>query len=100
MVRLRVENILKSKGISKTQFAEMCGVQKQNVNSLLDTCNIKKLQEIANVLDVKLTDLINEETNEKILINGYVEYNGEIHSIKSIEDLKNLTELVNSEVKI
>lgn len=97
MIRLRIEELLKAKGISKTQFAEMCGIQKQNVNSLLDTSNIKKLQEIANVLDIRLTDLINDETPESTPINGYVEYNGEIHSIKSIEDLNSLTSIVNSD---
>ena len=97
MIRLRIEELLKAKGISKTQFAEMCGIQKQNVNSLLDTSNIKKLQEIANVLDIKLTDLINDETPGSTPINGYVEYNGEIHSIKSIEDLNSLTSIVNSD---
>ena len=90
------EEILRSRGISKTQFAEMCGIQKQNVNALLDTSNIKKLQEIANVLEVKLTDLIVEDTVESSPINGYIEYNGEVHSIKSIEDLNNLTNIVNS----
>lgn len=96
MIRLRIEEILRSRGISKTQFAEMCGIQKQNVNALLDTSNIKKLQEIANVLEVKLTDLIVEDTVEISPINGYIEYNGEVHSIKSIEDLNNLTNIVNS----
>lgn len=96
MIRLRIEEILRSRGISKTQFAEMCGIQKQNVNALLDTSNIKKLQEIANVLEVKLTDLIVEDAVESSPINGYIEYNGEVHSIKSIEDLNNLTNIVNS----
>ena len=96
MIRLRIEEILRSKGISKTQFAEMCGIQKQNVNALLDTSNIKKLQEIANVLEVKLTDLIVENTAERAPINGYIEFNGEVHSIKSIEDLNNLVAIVNS----
>lgn len=96
MIRLRIEEILRSKGISKTQFAEMCGIQKQNVNALLDTSNIKKLQEIANVLEVKLTDLIIEDTTESSPINGYIEFNGEVHSIKSVEDLNNLTNIVNS----
>lgn len=96
MIRLRIEEILRSKGISKTQFAEMCGIQKQNVNALLDTSNIKKLQEIANVLKVKLTDLIIEDTTESSPINGYIEFNGEVHSIKSVEDLNNLTNIVNS----
>jgi DNA-binding Xre family transcriptional regulator len=96
MIRLRIEEILRSKGISKTQFAEMCGIQKQNVNALLDTSNIKKLQEIANVLEVKLTDLIIEDTTESSPINGYIEFNGEVHSIKSVEDLNNLVAIVNS----
>ena len=96
MIRLRIEEILRSRGISKTQFAEMCGIQKQNVNALLDTSNIKKLQEIANVLEVKLTDLIVENTAERAPINGYIEFNGEVHSIKSVEDLNNLVAIVNS----
>lgn len=96
MIRLRIEEILRSRGISKTQFAEMCGIQKQNVNALLDTSNIKKLQEIANVLEVKLTDLIMENTAECAPINGYIEFNGEVHSIKSVEDLNNLAAIVNS----
>ena len=96
MIRLRIEEILRSRGISKTQFAEMCGIQKQNVNALLDTSNIKKLQEIANVLDVKLTDLIVENMVECSPINGYIEFNGQVHSIKSIDDLNNFVAIVNS----
>ena len=74
----------------------MCGIQKQNVNALLDTSNIKKLQEIANVLDIKLTDLIAEDIEESASINGYVEFEGEVHTIKSIDDLNNLVNIVNS----
>ena len=96
MIRLRIEEILRSKGITKTQFAEMCGIQKQNVNALLDTSNIKKLQEIANVLDVKLTDLIVENMVECSPITGYIEFNGQVHSIKSIDDLNNFVTIVNS----
>jgi DNA-binding Xre family transcriptional regulator len=96
MIRLRIEEILRSKGISKTQFADMCGIQKQNVNALLDTSNIKKLQEIANVLGVKLTDLITENTTECASINGYIEFNGEVYTVKCVDDLNNLVAIVNS----
>ena len=97
MIRLRIEEILRSKGISKTQFAEMCGIKKQNVNTLLETNNIIKLQEIADVLGVKWTDLIEENTTESPFINGYIEFNGEIYSIKSIEDLNNFVAIVNTQ---
>ena len=75
----------------------MCGIQKQNVNALLDTSNIKKLQEIANVLGIKLTDLIEDDTTESSPINGYVEYKGEVHTIKCIDDLFDLVETVKSD---
>ena len=97
MIRLRIEEILRIKGISKTQFADMCGIQKQNVNALLDTSNIKKLQEIANVLGIKLTDLIEDDTTESSPINGYVEYKGEVHTIKCTEDLFDLVKIVKSD---
>ena len=74
----------------------MCGIQKQNVNALLDTSNIKKLQEIANVLGVKLTDLITENTTECASINGYIEFNGEVYTVKCVDDLNNLVAIVNS----
>ena len=57
MITLRIEEILKERGITKTQFAEMMGVAKQNVNLLLNTNNTQKMEKIAEVLGVKFTDL-------------------------------------------
>ena len=47
MIALRIEEILRERGITKTQFAEMMGVAKQNVNLLLNTNNTQKLEKIA-----------------------------------------------------
>ena len=57
MITLRIEEILKERGISKTQFAEMMGVKKQNVNLLIETNNIQKLEQIAGVLGVNFMEL-------------------------------------------
>ena len=70
MITLRIEDILRERGISKTQFAEMMGVAKQNVNLLLNTNNIKKVEEIANKLGVKFSDLIKDENDEDKYINN------------------------------
>ena len=43
MITLRIEEILRERGITKTQFAEMMGVAKQNVNLLLNTNNTQML---------------------------------------------------------
>lgn len=90
MIKLRIAELLVEKGISKTRFAEMMGVAKQNVNLLLSTNNIQKLEQIADALGVEFEDLIvNDKPNEE-LVNGYVEYRGEVFRIKSKTDLEEL----------
>lgn len=100
MITLRIEKILKEKGISKVQFAQMMNIKKQNVNVLLQTNNIAKLEEIAKVLEVKLTDLWVDDTNETNVLNGYVEYNNTIYKIKTVENLTNLTALIQQNISI
>ena len=90
MITLRIEEILKDRGISKTQFADMMGVAKQNVNLLLNTNNTQKMEKIAEVLGVKFTDLFVADDQPQDELNGFVEYKGEIHRIKTKADLENL----------
>lgn len=90
MITLRIEEILKERGISKTQFADMMGVAKQNVNLLLNTTNTQKMEKIAEVLGVKFTDLFMTDDQPQDELNGFVEYKGEIHRIKAKVDLENL----------
>ena len=90
MITLRIEEILKERGISKTQFADMMGVAKQNVNLLLNTTNTQKMEKIAEVLAVKFTDLFVTDDQPQDELNGFVEYKGEIHRIKAKVDLENL----------
>ena len=93
MITLRIEDILRERGISKTQFAEMMGVAKQNVNLLLNTNNIKKVEEIANKLGVKFSDLINEDTQTtKSNIIGFIEVDGEVIKVSSVQDLEEVVQ--------
>lgn len=94
MITLRIEEILKERGISKTQFADMMGVAKQNVNLLLATNNTQKLEKIAEVLEVKFTDLLvlNNEPQDKL--NGFVEYKGEVYRIRTKTDLIELLNII------
>lgn len=93
MITLRIEDILRERGISKTQFAEMMGVAKQNVNLLLNTNNIKKVEEIANKLGVKFSDLINDDSQTtKSNIIGFVEVDGEVIKVSSVQDLEEVVQ--------
>lgn len=96
MIQLRIAEILQEKGISKTEFAEMMGIKKQNVNVLLETNNIKKLDEIATVLDVELSELWKGNNASVMSINGFVEYGDVVYSIKSKEDFNKLYQIINS----
>lgn len=96
MIQLRIAEILQEKGISKTEFAEMMGIKKQNVNVLLETNNIKKLDEIATVLNVELSELWKGNNVSVTSINGFVEYGDVVYTIKSKEDFNKLYQIINS----
>ena len=101
MVKLQIEKILHEKKITKTAFAEMLGIKKQNVNLLLETRNIDKIQEIADALGVDFNDLLFEKKVEVApSINGYVEVDSEIYPIKSREQFVTLMDRVNGIVHI
>lgn len=87
MITLRIEEILRERGITKTQFAEMMGVAKQNVNLLLNTNNTQKLEKIAEVLGVEFTDLFVLNNKPQDELNGFVEFKGEVYRIKTKVDL-------------
>ena len=90
MITLRIAELLAERNISKTQFAEMMGVKKQNVNLLIETNNIQKLEQIAEVLGVNFSDLIIDDNQPQDELNGFVEYKGIVHRIRTKEDLENL----------
>ena len=90
MIKLQIAELLVEKGISKTRFAEMMGVQKQNVNLLLNTNNIQKLEQIAEVLGVEFSDLFVNDKPTQESVNGFVEFRGEVFRIKSKTDLEEL----------
>ena len=96
MIQLRIAEILQEKGISKTEFAEMMGIKKQNVNVLLETNNIKKLDEIATVLDVEHSELWKGNYAYVMSINGFVDYGDVVYSIKSKEVFNKLYQIFNS----
>ena len=90
MIKLRIAELLVEKGVSKTRFAEMMGIQKQNVNLLLNTNNIQKLEQIAEALGVEFSELFVNDKPVEEAVNGFVEYRGEVFRIKSKTDLEEL----------
>ena len=99
MERFRIKEILKEKGMTMLQLAEELGIHRTNLfTSLSGNPTLSRLEEIAKILDVKLTDLFREDegVKEKIL-NGFVEFDGEIFRINAIVDLEELLKKVKEE---
>ena len=97
MIRLRIAEILAERNITKTQFAEIMGIKKQNVNLLLETNNLAKIEEIAHKLGVKFSDLvIDTNADEQPKVAGYIEYAGEIIKISSVGDIEELLAKIRS----
>ena len=85
----RIIEVMRHRGITKSELGERLGVKKQNVNVLLETNNIEKLMSIASVLGVSLNDLIEAEQAAPE-VKGCIVYKGVVHPINSKEDIQNI----------
>lgn len=97
---IRKENLLVEIYNLRNQIAEMMGIKKQNVNVLLETSNINKIEEIAKKLGLKFSDLVvDDNTDPQPPVRGYIEFSGEIVKINSVEDIERVLERINATEK-
>lgn len=85
----RILELMRVKGISKSDLADSMGIKKQNVNLLLKTNNVEKLIGISKVLKVSLNDIIGEYKFEPD-IKGCIVYQGVVHPINSKKDIEEI----------
>lgn len=81
---INIDQLLKEKGISKTDLAKKMGMSRENLYRIINgNPTLENLEKIANSLGVNLGKLFND-------MNGYVELNGVIHKVTCKEDLENI----------
>lgn len=91
-MELKVKEIIKAKGLTMQQVAEILGVTRDtltrniNGNPTVDT-----LERIAKALNVPITELFSTDKQD---LCGHVEYKGTVYTIKSRSDLENLLKIV------
>ena len=90
----RILELMHAKGLSKSELGNAMGVQKQNVNALLETNNVDKIISIARILDVTLNDIVGSEINESD-VKGCVVYGGVVHVINSKQDIEDILSDIN-----
>lgn len=87
----RIAELMRIKGISKTELANRVDIKKQNVNILLETNNIEKLIGISKALGVSLNDIVGESAPE---VKGCIVYQGIVHPINSKQDIEDILKTI------
>ena len=82
------DEILSAKGLTKSAFAKELGISAQNMKKWQATKDISNLSRIANVLNVDINYLLFGNADEKKDVQGYLEYDGTICKINSVDDIK------------
>lgn len=62
---MNIEALLKEKGLNKSDFARMIGVNRQNINALLTNPTLSTLERMSNALDVPMWQLF--ATREEVV---------------------------------
>lgn len=84
---LRIKEIARAKGITMNEIAEQMGINPVNLSSSLNgNPTLNRLQEVANILGVEISDLFTKENQTEIY--GFLEYNGKVYKINGMEDFK------------
>ena len=85
------------RGITKRELAKRLGILPQNVNGYIATDNLSKLQKVADAIGCDISDFLSPLPQQDMAeINGYIEYNGEIHKIQTMDDFNKLYNKINN----
>jgi len=93
---LRIKEIIREKGISVNQFAEMLGIERQNVYNVFTKPTFQRLEQCSELLNVPISELFEKDSTE---INGYVEYKGAIYRISDLQSFQNLSDIISNNNK-
>lgn len=92
-MELKVKDLIKQKGMTMQQFAEMLGVTRDTLTRNINgNPTLETLERIANALEVDIAELFVRNTPDSD-VSGYVKVKGTIYEIHSFEDLRRLIEM-------
>lgn len=90
-----IKSLLTERNMTFQDLSNELGVDRANLYKCLTTGNptLERLTKISSVLNVSVSDLFPSDDKQ---INGFVEYDGCIYKINSIQSLQNLIDLINT----
>ena len=89
-MEIRLKEVCKAKGVTLAQIADKLEISRETLSrSINGNISLNRLNEIADILGVQVTELISVNH-----LSGFVEFNGTVHRIQSVQDLETLLEKV------
>lgn len=96
-MEFRIKEICKEKGISMTMLADRLGIKPVALSQCLSgNPTIKRLQEIADILEVDIIDLFERKKAVNPVIEGCIFISGKAHVIKSRQELIDCVEMLSN----
>lgn len=88
---MNIETLLKEKGLTKSAFADLLGVPKQTINSLMKNPTLATLERFAAALDVPVRELFaeNEEAKGEELT-ALIQHKSDYYKATSVDELKKI----------
>ena len=94
-MRTRIEDILKEKNLTKSYLADKLGFARQNFNAMFKNPTLQRLEDAANILNVSVAELLDEDTHNKCSdFVAFVRYKGIHYTADTLEEfLKQVEEI-------
>ena len=87
-MEIRLKEVCKAKGITLAQIADKLDISRETLSrSVNGNISLNRLNEIADILEVQVTDLISVSQ-----VFGLVDYNGKTYRVQSVQHLEKLLE--------
>lgn len=101
MNHLRIKELLKEKGLTSKELAAEFEITENGLSLVINgkrQPRFELLEKLATRLNVELWQLFAGAGSVTSGLNGFVEYQGKIHRIQSVQDLEKLLEEVKGKV--
>ncbi len=88
---MNIETLLKEKGLTKSAFADLLGVPKQTINSLMKNPTLATLERFAAALDVPVRELFAEPEEAKgEELTALIQHKSDYYKATSVDELKKI----------
>lgn len=92
-MELRIKELAHQRNMTIGDIAKRIGISRVNLsNSINGNPTLSRLREVAQILNVEVAELFKPSKEKKV--SGYLEYEGNIYKVASIEDVKMFTKKV------